>query len=279
MPVGRDKVLVGYVVVVAHDAVPLEVGPHEELVFLSAHAVVHEIEEHVRVHPPAVIEIEREKAAGVVEFGEGDRIRAVGVEVLRGLALDEDGVGADIEDRPHGQHIGLDDVLQGRDEGLIARQLLVPPAIGGRERGADEHLVDRRIELNPGKALGKSLRIPGKELGKVGVLEVADPVGNPEVAQVNDRHDIAAVELAEGLVAEVPVVAPLPEPRRVDRRAIPQYPDADFVEQIEVGLPEGVVPALFHLIDAGPAPVDGRIAVLDPRSEQKRRSGHDRPPL
>ena len=172
------------------------------------HAIVQKVDEHVRVNPPAVVEVERKKAPRVEELGERDRRRAVGMEVLRGLALDEDGVGADVEDRRHGQHIGLDDVFQGRDEGLITRKLLVPPAVGGRERGADEHLVDRRVELNPGKTLGEGPGIPGEELGKVGVLEVADPVGHAEVAEVDDRHDIAPVELTEGLVANPSRSAP-----------------------------------------------------------------------
>jgi hypothetical protein len=55
-------------------------------------------------------------------------------------------------------------------------------------------------------------------------------VRNPEVAQVDDRHDLASVKFAEPLVAEVPVVAPLPEPCGVDGRTIPEIVDADFVE-------------------------------------------------
>ncbi len=131
------EVLVRHVVVVTHNAVALEVDPHQELVFFPAHAVVHQIDEHVPDHPPAVVEVDWQKAPGVVELGERDRMRAVGVEMLGGLALNEVGVCADVEDRPHGQHISLDDVLQGGHEGLIARELLIPPTIGRRERGAD----------------------------------------------------------------------------------------------------------------------------------------------
>ncbi len=137
MPFCGDEVLVGHVVVVTHNAVELEVDPHKELVLSPSHAVVHQIGEHVRVHPSAVVEVEWQIAPGVVELGERDRMRAVGVEMLGGLALNEVGVCADVEDRPHGQHISLDDVLQGGHEGLIARELLIPSTIGRQERGAD----------------------------------------------------------------------------------------------------------------------------------------------
>ena len=65
-----------------------------------------------------------------------------------------------------------------------------------REGGADEHLVDRRVELHPRIALGERARVVGEQLGKVGVLEVADPVGHAEVAEVGDRRDVAPPQLA-----------------------------------------------------------------------------------
>ncbi len=42
--------------------------------------------------------------------------------------------GRTVEDRLHRQHVGLHDVLERGDEGAVVVQLLVPPAVAGRER-------------------------------------------------------------------------------------------------------------------------------------------------
>ena len=107
-------------------------------------------------------------------------------------------------------------------------QLLVPPAVGGREERADEHLVDRRVELHPGKALGEGLGVVREKLGKIRVLEIADPVGHAEMAEVDDRNDVEVHQADEGDVGELPVVAPRAEERPVraaDRSAGNGYPD------------------------------------------------------
>src|SRR3954469_23243538 len=132
--------------------------------------------------PPAIVEVERQKATRVVELSRLDGGRAFGVEILRGLALDEDRVSPHLQDGGHREHVCFDDVLESRDEGLVTCELLVPPAEGGRECRADEHLVHGRVELHPGKALREGAGIPGEELGEVWVLEVADPIGHAEVA-------------------------------------------------------------------------------------------------
>ena len=75
------------------------------------------------------------------------------------------------------------------------------------ELGADVDLVDRRVEPHPGEALGEGPGEAGEELGPVRVLEVPDPVGHPEVAQVDDRHDPQPPHLGEDEVGELPVVA------------------------------------------------------------------------
>ena len=122
--------------------------------------------------------------------------------------------GADFENCRHGQHIRLHDMLERRDEGRVAGQLLVPPTISGRERGADEHLVHGRIELHPREALRKGARIAREERRKIGVLEIADPVRHPEMAKIDDRDDIEDLEDAEGLVREAPVIAAWPSQTR-----------------------------------------------------------------
>ena len=89
----------------------------------------------------------------------------------------------------------------------VVGHLLVPPAIFGREHRADEHLVDRRVELHPGEALGEGAGIVGEELREIGILEIADPVGHAEMAEVDDRRDVAPLQLGEGQVGELPIVA------------------------------------------------------------------------
>ena len=68
--VGRDAVLVRHVVVVAHDAVALQVCSHEEVVLVPAscrcpcrYSYISEFD------APAVVEVERQEAPGVQELG------------------------------------------------------------------------------------------------------------------------------------------------------------------------------------------------------------------
>src|SRR5262249_6602556 len=133
--------------------------------------------------------------------------RAVSVEVLRGLALDEDGVSPEAEDRLHGEHVRPDDVLQCGHEGSVALKLLVPPAVPGRKPRADEHFVDWRVELDPAIPAGERFGIRGEEPRKVRVLEIADPIGDAEVAEIGDRRDIAPPQVGESGVRERPVTS------------------------------------------------------------------------
>src|SRR5205085_9801966 len=81
----------------------------------------------------------------------------------------------------------------------------------------------------------------------------------------------------EGLVGERPVVLSRPGVDREVGGAIAQVPEAQLVEQPEVVLPALVVVAFRHLVlaDRLALPLDGGIAVLDPRGEEE--TGH--PPL
>ena len=58
------------------------------------------------------------------------------------------------------------------------------------------------------------------------------------------------------------------------RYPIAQVGDAELTDEFEVGAPMRVVAAFFHFIDACPATVDGRVAVLDPCREHKIRIDH-----
>ena len=147
--------------------------------------------------------------------------------------------------------------------------LLVPPAVLGGEHRADEHLVDRRVELHPRKALGEGRRIVSEQLREIGVLEIADPVGNSEMAEVDDRRNVAAPQLREGDVGELPVIFAGTEIGLVDRRAVAEIIDPDFLDAVEILPPPFVVAANLHLVDAGLAVVDRRDAVFDPGREHE----------
>jgi hypothetical protein len=182
--------------------------------------------------------------------------------------LNKDRVVAALEDGFHRQQVGAADVFQGGDERALVVRLLVPPAVSGGEESADVHLVDRGVELHPREPGGEGGGIRVEQLGKLGVLKVADPVRQAEVAEVDDGDDLATVEVGEGRVCEGPVVAAGAEKRLIDRWAVTQERDAQFLDFVEVGGPLVVVTAGLHLVDADAAVVDGGIAVLDAGGEE-----------
>src|SRR5215203_5324168 len=200
------------------------------------------------------------------------------MKVLRGLALDENCIGANVKNLRHSYYIRFNDVLQSRNKGLVTRELLIPPAICGRKGSADKHLVNRRVKLHPGKELGDSARVLGKELRKIRVLEVPDPVWQTEVAEIDDRSDVELLQEPECLVREVPVVAIVSKPCAVNGRAITQETNVEVLQECKVCLPVLVVAALLQLIDANSPLVDSGIAVFNSRREYERRSCHGRPP-
>ena len=53
-----------------------------------------------------------------------------------------------------------------------------------------------RVELHPGEAVGEGAGIGGEELREIGILEIADPVRHAEMAEVDDRRDVAPLQLA-----------------------------------------------------------------------------------
>src|SRR6185503_4080834 len=96
-----------------------------------------------------------------------------------------------------------DDVLQRGDERAVVLLLLVPPTIFRREDRADQHLVDRRVELDPGKALGElAVEFIRTKIGLVERRSVAkeiDPnfldaveILAPAVVMAADRHLVDA---------------------------------------------------------------------------------------
>src|SRR3954470_678045 len=113
-------------------------------------------------------------------------------------------------------------MLERGDEARVVLLLLVPPAVFGGEDRADEHLVDRRVELHPREALREFAGIRSEQTREVGILEIANPVGDAEVAQIDDRRDVPAFELRERYVREFPVEFVWSQPRFVHRRTVAQ---------------------------------------------------------
>ena len=91
------------------------------------------------------------------------------------------------------------------------------------------------------------------------VLKVADPVRHAEMAEIDDRHDAAPLEVREGQVREVPVVTPGGEPGAMDGWPVTQEADPHLFDQSEIVPPPAVMTAARHLVDAGAAVVDGRV--------------------
>src|SRR5206468_7983418 len=81
----------------------------------------------------------------------------------------------------------------------------------------------------------------------------------------------------ERLIREFPIVAAGAEISLMQRRAVAQIVEPELLDAIEVELPMLVMAARLHLVDAGPAAVDGRDAGLDPGREHE--AGDDPSPL
>ena len=261
--IGGYAVLVALVIVIAHDAVPLQVVAQKEVVLLAAHAMVHQVLVHLRIDAPAVVQIQRQKPPRIHDFGGLNRGRVFGVGILRRLALNENGIGPDFQNGFHGQHVGFHNVLERRHEAPVAAQLLVPPPEKPRKLRADEHLVHRRVELHPRKPLRKRPGVLRKQHRKIGVLEVANPVGHPKMAQVDDGGNVAPQQVLKRDIGKGPVVLMRPQKRGVNGRPVAQKPDAQLIHQIKVPLPKLVVVAFRQLIHAQGAVLDGGVAVFD----------------
>ncbi len=126
-----------------------------------------------------------------------------------------------------------------------------------------------RRELDPREALGELAGVSREQPWEIGVLEIADPVGQPEVAEVDDRRDVAAPQFGECQVGELPVELVGPQVGLMDRRPVAQEVDPDFLDAVEILAPALIVTADLHLVDAGLAVIDRRDAVLDPGREHE----------
>src|ERR1041385_7852178 len=92
------------------------------------------------------------------------------------------------------------------DERAVRSQSFIPPTELCRERRRYLDFVNRREESYPGKAFGKRSRILGKELRKIRVLKIFQPVRHAEMTEIGNRSDALIVKRVERLVGEVPIV-------------------------------------------------------------------------
>src|SRR5687768_1421277 len=130
------------------------------------------------------------------------------MKIFGAFALDEHGVAAPLQDRRDRQEVGLTHVFERGDErAVVVPPALVPGSIQRRQLRADIDLVDGRVELYPGITFGESARVSREELRKIGILEILDEIGHPEVAEVYDRRDVQALDFGEYLIGELPIEA------------------------------------------------------------------------
>ena len=113
-------------------------------------------------------------------------------------------------------------MLQCRDKCARALQLLVPPAEPRRELRADVHLVDRRVELHPGKTAGEFPRVAGEQFRKFRILKIPDPIRHAEMAEISYGNDVAPAQVAKGFVRKHPVETLLSKKNPVQRDGEPR---------------------------------------------------------
>src|SRR5579864_4418500 len=109
------------------------------------------------------------------------------MEILARFALHEDRIGPDLEDLLLGKDRRASHVLEGGDEGAVRFEPLVPPTQLPGEAGANENLIDRRVEPDPLESFGKRRSIIGKKSRPFRILKIADPVRHAEMTQIRDR--------------------------------------------------------------------------------------------
>ena len=264
--------LIRDIIVRPHHAVRLDLILQKPVVLRPRHAVVYQILVHDRVYRTSIGQVQGQKPLLVQHVRRRQHVWGCGMKILRRLALNKYRVRADLQDRPHRHRVRPAQVAQGRDEPPITGRPLVPPPELPRERRRHEDLVDRRVVPHPGKTHRERPRVLGEQGGPVRVVEAADPVGHPKVAQINDRRDSHSFERPERLVRKAPVIPTWPDVGREQRRPVAQEFDVQFLYQPEVVPPARIVPALRHLIHPQCPPVrqpDRGVTVLDPRRKHE----------
>ncbi len=194
------------------------------------------------------------------------------MELLGALTLDEDGVGPQTGDLARREQIGAAQMVERGDEGAVGLLTLVPHAGQAGELGADEDLVDGGVETDPRIARGEGGCVAREEVREVRVLEVADPVGDAEVAEVDDGLEVEAAELGEDFVGEGPVERLSGGVDAVVGWAVAEVAQAEVAGEPEILAPAAVVVSLLELVDAAGAAVlggDGGVGALNAGGEDE----------
>ena len=89
------------------------------------------------------------------------------------------------------------------------------------------------------------------------------------MAEIDNRRDLAPLQVREGEVGKFPVELGGSEIDLVDWWAIAKEVDSDFLDTVEILAPTLVMAAGRHLVDARLTVIDRRDAVLDPGREHE----------
>jgi hypothetical protein len=93
-------------------------------------------------------------------------------------------------------------------------------------------------------------RVVGEVQGHLGVLEIAEPIGDAEVHEIKDRRNAKAFDLRHRLIDERPVVAAGAEVDEMVRQSVAQAGRAQVLHEREILLEVAVVAALFEEVAA-----------------------------
>ena len=267
--VGLQDVLVTPVIVIAHDLVAGGFARHKPVKLRPCEAIVHQIQQRVRVRHMRIKQVKRDEALLVSEH-RFERRRGLGfVNEFGGLGLHDYAIGPACGDCLRAQDTRCDAMLDRGDEPGVGFELFVPRAFLGRHLGGDEDLVDRGVIAHPRIALRYCPAVAREQQGQIGVLEIANPVGQAEVEQVEDRHDVQSLHFVHHQIGEVPVIPAGPQEHAMDRQPVAQYAQAKVAGQCQILRPAFVMAAFVKQVAAGAAIVDGRVGAFDAGGEHE----------
>src|SRR4030095_6017905 len=104
---------------------------------------------------------------------------------------------------------------------------------------------------------------------KVGILEIADPIRDAEVTEVDDRRDVAPPQIVHSQVGKFPVILAGRAESLVQRWTEAEERDAQILDAIEILSPAPIMVTCLHVAGARGAVVGGGEAVCAPRREHE----------